>query len=592
LVKRSKRSKEYFVIKVTMKIEDIIHLQMVQGMGANFDNNNLFGMAMQMTLQMGMVFIMSFVEELKKLYPVILEKYKHKFFTKPLEETFSQNKDDETLEERSVSLNRQHNFNKVYLTRIYQTDGKIDEKTERMNETVDAVLSFISRLNNVPTLEFINNSSYIVKYTEAPIQIRDDIYVQVVSIVSGKDECSLTSIKLVLMSEKLSSKSITNAIKKIHESYILDIANSMGDTLYYFEQREFTKSSIDPRGIPNIFNDKFTSKERQELLQLEEKNKRAMKLTNAPKNLRFTMQEFFTNKTFESLYGYEAEQVYNHVNFFENNKDWYKRMGVPYHLGMMFFGTPGCGKTATIKAIANYTKRHVINVNFKNILTGAQFRDLFFNKDIIVGEEQKRLVIPISKRLYVLEEIDAINNIVKKRSSDSVNESENDELTLGEILTILDGTLEMPGRMFVITTNHPEKIDDALTRPGRIDLLLRFSKAKAVDISKMFMAFFDKKIDSELIPDNKLTYAEVQQTLLKYAKNTGDFAQDFISDLVSKASSDESFNGCENESDTSVENSPLRDNLWIKEEEKLDASLRDILNSTTDSNCCHLLTYN
>jgi SpoVK/Ycf46/Vps4 family AAA+-type ATPase len=40
-------------------------------------------------------------------------------------------------------------------------------------------------------------------------------------------------------------------------------------------------------------------------------------------------------------------------------------------------------------------------------------------------------------------------------------------LTLANLLEVLDGVMEMEGRMLVITTNYPEKLDKALIRPGR-----------------------------------------------------------------------------------------------------------------------------
>ena len=58
------------------------------------------------------------------------------------------------------------------------------------------------------------------------------------------------------------------------------------------------------------------------------------------------------------------------LEYFENNKQEYARIGTPYTLGFMFYGEPGCGKTSTIKAIANQTQRHIIDINLsknKNI---------------------------------------------------------------------------------------------------------------------------------------------------------------------------------------------------------------------------------
>ena len=48
---------------------------------------------------------------------------------------------------------------------------------------------------------------------------------------------------------------------------------------------------------------------------------------------------------------------------------------------------------------------------------------------------------------------------------------------------VFDGLLEMPGRIIIITTNHPEKIDKALLRPGRIDRKIEFKKCTSNNYS-------------------------------------------------------------------------------------------------------------
>ena len=102
------------------------------------------------------------------------------------------------------------------------------------------------------------------------------------------------------------------------------------------------------------------------------------------------------------------------------------------------------------------------------------------------GSEVQSFFIPIDQRIYVLEEIDAIGNIVKQRQNTNAGndkpESLNDEVTLAEILTVLDGTMEVPGRIIIMTSNHPETLDRALVRPGRIDVHVHFGFSKCEKI--------------------------------------------------------------------------------------------------------------
>jgi DNA polymerase III delta prime subunit len=113
----------------------------------------------------------------------------------------------------------------------------------------------------------------------------------------------------------------------------------------------------------------------------------------------------------------ERDIVRNRTQFFLEHRDWYERKGVPYTLGFMFHGQPGCGKTSTIKAIASEGRRHIINIQLSEIKTKSQLQSLFFNDEIHVynGTNTERYTIPVSERLYVIEDIDAMGDAVLRR---------------------------------------------------------------------------------------------------------------------------------------------------------------------------------
>jgi hypothetical protein len=178
--------------------------------------------------------------------------------------------------------------------------------------------------------------------------------------------------------------------------------------------------------------------------------------------------------------------------------------------------------------MANLTKRHIINVNFANITTATQLKNLFFNEKLTVYSDSTMsnfdvLTIPVENRIFVLEEIDAIGDIVRQRDPNKVaNETVPDELTLAEILTVLDGTLEAPGRIVIMTSNYPDVLDRALVRPGRIDVAVKFGFAARDLIQEMFHSFFNRDFSPEMIPslpDKKLTAAEVGQILFRHFKD-------------------------------------------------------------------------
>jgi len=195
--------------------------------------------------------------------------------------------------------------------------------------------------------------------------------------------------------------------------------------------------------------------------------------------------KFESGKTFSNVFYPEKDDIMQRLDFFTKNKSWYKARGIPYTMGFLFYGDPGCGKTSTIKAIANHTQRHIVSVPLNKIKTAKELLNVFYNTNINYKD------IPLDKRLYVLEDIDAadLKDTVGERSSKDKDKEEEDnensnkedsgldmnflgllknplaydkkfgvqKLTLAALLEVLDGVMEMEGWMLIITTNYPEK---------------------------------------------------------------------------------------------------------------------------------------
>merc|ERR1719481_1258254 len=92
------------------------------------------------------------------------------------------------------------------------------------------------------------------------------------------------------------------------------------------------------------------------------------------------------------------------------------------------------------------------------------------------------------------------------------------KLTLANLLEVLDGVMEMEGRMLVITTNYPERLDKALIRPGRIDMKIKFDLCTAENILRMYEHYFETEVPSSIdvskLKDGLYTPAEVTQVFL------------------------------------------------------------------------------
>ena len=100
-----------------------------------------------------------------------------------------------------------------------------------------------------------------------------------------------------------------------------------------------------------------------------------------------------------------------------------------------------------------------------------------------------------------------------------------DQLSLSGLLNVLDGVVDTPGRIVIMTTNHPESLDPALIRPGRVDKRLLLGYMAVPNIALMLEHYFQRKftesqvqrLDSIINGDKKqkfrlnLTPAQVEQ---------------------------------------------------------------------------------
>merc|ERR1712232_78656 len=74
--------------------------------------------------------------------------------------------------------------------------------------------------------------------------------------------------------------------------------------------------------------------------------------------------------------------------------------------------------------------------------------------------------------------------------------SKKDQLNLAGILNVLDGVVDTPGRTLIMTTNHPEQLDPALIRPGRIDKKILLGYMGAQHAISMIEHYFQCVVNS------------------------------------------------------------------------------------------------
>lgn len=180
-----------------------------------------------------------------------------------------------------------------------------------------------------------------------------------------------------------------------------------------------------------------------------------------------------------------VEAVLEDAVRFTRSHEWYKTVGVPYRRGYLFAGESGTGKTTLAITLASYLKRPLYSISLANI------------GDMELSAAT--LSLP-GDAIFLLEDIDTVaqsgsrtaeaSGTKPKKEDGEPSEEPASKLTLGGLLNALDGIFAGEGRILIMTTNHPEKLDTALLRPGRADYRLEFKKATGKVIAEMFRGTF------------------------------------------------------------------------------------------------------
>jgi hypothetical protein len=396
--------------------------------------------------------------------------------------------------ERGVSTTTQQNRGPQQQT-VYQT-------------RMDAVVHYVTTVPSMKNLLCVTHHDYLPNEYEA-VCLDTDVFfeLQELKLTDGQPEI----IKFKIFCYEHDVQHLQAFVDNCNADYERRMANKLGSHRYFFDQ----------------------------VIQTKVKGSTQNPMPNS--HLLYSKTKFTTNRTFDNVFFEERRHVQSRTKFFLENRGWYDKKGIPYTLGFMFHGPPGTGKTSSVKAIANEGRRHIINVQLSEIKTKAQLQHLFFNDEIHVynGVNTERYTIPVSERLYVIEDIDAMGDtvlrrewkkpqaIVEKKSGDPFldrleQQDEKEVLDLSFLLNLLDGTLEANGRILIITTNFPERIDRALIRPGRIDMIVNFKKCTRAILQEMITSFYDREdvvLPEEPSLDYKWTPAEANQILFRNFEN-------------------------------------------------------------------------
>jgi chaperone BCS1 len=205
------------------------------------------------------------------------------------------------------------------------------------------------------------------------------------------------------------------------------------------------------------------------------------------------------------LDGNQAGELLADMREFLASHAWYQEIGVPYRRGYLLYGPPGNGKTSVVKALAGELGLSI----YLLMLSDPEINDNRVN-DLLAKVPDRSIVL--------LEDIDCAF-VKRKRSS-----GKESGLTFSGLLNAIDGVASAEGRLIVMTTNHIDKLDPALIRPGRADVKLSFGNATADQARRLFERFFPRHSHlaedfARQIDDRQYSMAALQDYLMLHRRS-------------------------------------------------------------------------
>ena len=205
-----------------------------------------------------------------------------------------------------------------------------------------------------------------------------------------------------------------------------------------------------------------------------------------------------------------------------------EKYGIHHVKGILLYGPPGTGKTLIARTLAN-----ALNVAEFKVVNGPELFDKFVGetekkiRDLFTNAEKDQKENGDEAGLHVIV-FDEIDSICKARGTITSGTGVNDS-AVNQLLTKIDGVDSLNDIIVIGMTNRKDLIDEAILRPGRLELHIEVSLPDEKGRLQIF------NIHTKKMRENKVLDDDVD--LAKLAKMTKNYTGADIESMVKLACS-------------------------------------------------------